>query len=137
MGPPLVPLCEGRSCLRARLAKHQELFAECIYCRCIIYELEGFDHHLSLPEAGTEGSGGWSCKLDGALLLSSQQSPRVSVGIQWQEWQCFLPVPCGPRAAEAALAATPTGQGTELSLTGHGVKGAGAFLIGLAPALLP
>lgn len=65
----------------SRLGKRWELFAECVYCFCIIYELEGFDHHSSLPEAGTEGSGGWSCKLDGALLLSSQQSPQVSMGI--------------------------------------------------------
>lgn len=71
----------SQSVAGARLGKRWELFAECIYCLCIIYELEGFDHHSCLPEAGTEGSGGRSCKLDGALLLSSQQSPQVSVGI--------------------------------------------------------
>ena len=41
----------------------------------------GVDHHSSLPGAGTRGSRERSCKLDGALLLSSRQSPRVSMGI--------------------------------------------------------
>lgn len=97
------PLCEGRSCPRARLAKRRELFAECIYCLCIIYELEGFDHHPSLPEAGTERSGGWSCKLDGALLLSSQQI----LGSVWEFKSRMAAFAMWGRAAEAALAATP------------------------------
>jgi len=68
-------------CVRARLGERQALFAERIYCLCIIYELEGLTAIALCQGLAPEAPESRSCKLDGELLLGSQQSPWVSMGI--------------------------------------------------------